>query len=80
MIFCFNFIMIILSHQIKTLIRFGASKIQSSNILFHAKKLSIELIETNFFFFLVHGWTRTPYLSLMAICSGPRSNFLALSP
>ena len=43
--------MIILSHQIKTLIRFGASKIQSSNILFHAKKLSIELIETNFFFF-----------------------------
>lgn len=43
--------MIILSHQIKTLIRFGASKIQSSNILFHAKKLSIELTETKFFFF-----------------------------
>lgn len=72
--------MIILSHQIKTLIRFGASKIQSSNILFHAKKLSIELIETNFFFFLVHGWTRTPYLSLMAILQRTQVKFFSFIP
>ena len=29
---------------------------------------------------LIHGWTRTRYLRLMAICSGPMSNFFSFIP